>query len=308
MIEMQHLVYQIPLFSGKKCSLHSDIYYNDAYPACLLVQSGAHTYKVRFPGVLNKNSVQGEKRALDMLAKYGVTGVPKIAEAGIVGGIPYLVEYYIEGSSLDKIHHTLSCEDWKHIAHGLARFLQELTVIQSVRSFVFNRAESNYYNYGEVIKESILRHLDRHTSSGVISLHMADRIRKAIEDIDSIFQTGATFLHFDIKPQNIIFDTQSKRVAFIDYEHSRMGDYTHELFRIDMSAMKNPYFNECWQLAKQEFLAKRFNHTLKEEYSRKLFYYGLFYDISEMTYSVLIGDRIRVSSHLRGIEDKLQRL
>ena len=32
-----------------------------------------------------------------------------------------------------------------------------------------------------------------------------------------------------------------------------MGDYTHELFRADMAAMRNPYFSECWQLAKQEF-------------------------------------------------------
>lgn len=306
MIEMQYLVHQIPLFSGINCSVHSDLYHNDDYPACLLVQSGTQTYKVRFPGVLNKNSVHGEKEALKLLTEYSVAGIPKIAAEGIVDGIPYLVEYYIEGSSLDKIHHTLSCEDWEHIAHKLALFLQELTTIQSPRSSVFNRTEKFYDNYGEIIKESTLRHLDRHASSGVISPHTAGRIREVLEDISSIFYTSATFLHFDIKPQNIVFDAQTKRVAFIDYEHSRMGDYTHELFRIDMSAMRNPYFRKCWQLAKQEFLTGRFNYMLDEEYLRKLFYYELFYDISEMTYSVLIGDRAQVSSYLNGIEDKLR--
>lgn len=306
MSEMQYLVHHIPFFSGKNCSVHPDIYHNDAFPACLLVQDGTQTYKVRFPGVLNKNSVQNEKGALKLLAEYGVAGIPQIAAEGIVDGIPYLIEYYIEGSSLDKIHYTLSCEDWKHIAHRLALFLQELAAIQSARPSVFKSPGKNYNNYGEVIKESILRHLDQHTSSGIISPTAAGRIREVLEDIGSAFHASATFLHFDIKPQNIIFDPQTKRVAFIDYEHSRMGDYTHELFRADMAAMRNPYFCECWQIAKQEFLSGQFNRFLEEEYSRKLFYYELFYDISEMTYSALIGDQSQVTVHLNGIEDKLR--
>lgn len=308
MSEMQRLVHQISFFSGKNCSVHSDIYHNDAFPACLLVHDGTQTYKVRFPGVLNENSVQSEKRALKLLAEYGVAGIPQIAAEGTVDRVPYLVEYYIEGSSLDKIHYTLSCEDWKHIAHRLALFLQELAVIQSARPSVFKCPGKKYGSYGEVIKESILRHLDRHTLSGIISAAAAGRIREALEDIGSAFHTSATFLHFDIKPQNIIFDSQTKQVAFIDYEHSRMGDYTHELFRADMAAVRNPYFRECWQLAKQEFLSGQSNHFLEEEYSRKLFYYELFYDISEMTYSSLIGDQSQVSVHLNGIADKLRQL
>jgi len=272
-----------------------------------MVQEGTQTYKVRFPGVLNENSVQNEKEALKLLAEYGVAGIPQIATEGIVNGIPYLVEYYIKGSSLDKIHYTLSCEDWKHIAHSLAHFLQELAAIQSARPSVFKSSGKNYGNYGEVIKESILRHLNRHTLSGIISPTMAGCIRDVLEDINSAFHANATFLHFDIKPQNIIFEPQTKQVAFIDYEHSRMGDYTHELFRADMAAVKNPYFCECWQLAKQEFLLGQ-NHFPEEEYSRKLFYYELFYDISEMTYSILIGDQDQVSAHLNGIEAKLRQL
>ena len=113
-------------------------------------------------------------------------------------------------------------------------------------------------------------------------------------------------IHRDIKPQNIVFDAQSKQVSFIDYEHSRMGDYTHELFRIDMAVMRNPYFNDCWHLAKQEFLSRQSSYLMKEEFSHKLFYYELLYDISEMTYSVLIGNRKQISVHLNKIEDKLR--
>ena len=94
MIEMQYLVHQIPLFSGKNYFVHSGIYHNDAYPACLIVQSGTQIYKVRFPGVMNKNSVQGEKEALKLLAEYGVAGIPQIAVEGVADGIPYLFEYY----------------------------------------------------------------------------------------------------------------------------------------------------------------------------------------------------------------------
>ncbi len=60
--------YENPYFSGKNYSVHSDMYHNDDYPACLMVQCGIHMYKVRFPGVLNKNSVQSERTALKLLA------------------------------------------------------------------------------------------------------------------------------------------------------------------------------------------------------------------------------------------------
>lgn len=308
MSQIQYLVHQIPFFFGRKYSVYPGIYYKDAYPACLLVQDEIGTYKVRFPGVLNENSVQSEIGALKLLAKHSVAGIPQIVEDGIVDGIPYLIEYYIEGSSLDKIHHTLSRKDWEHIAHRLALFLQELMAIQSSRPYVFKSPADNYDSYGEVIKECILRHLDRHISLGVISTATAKRIREMTEGIDSVFYGNATFMHFDIKPQNIVFDPQSKKVAFIDYEHSRMGDYTHELFRTDMAAMRNPYFIDCWMLAKQEFLSERSIRFHLKEYSHKLFYYELFYDISEMTYSVLIGDKEQVSVHLRGIENKLRQL
>ncbi len=44
MIEMRYLVHQIPFFFGKNYSVHSDIYHNDAYPACLMVQCGINMY------------------------------------------------------------------------------------------------------------------------------------------------------------------------------------------------------------------------------------------------------------------------
>lgn len=308
MSEMHYLVRQIPFFSEKNCSIHPSIYHSDAYPACIVVQDEIATYKVRFPGVLNANSVQSETGALNLLTEYGVLGIPQIVAEGTVDGIPYLVEYYIEGNSLDKIHHTLSRKDWEHIAHSLAIFLLELGRVQSARPFVFKNPEKKYDNYGEVIKESTLRHLDQHVSLGIISPVAAGRIKKAMGNIGLVFPTNATFLHFDIKPQNIVFNSQNKRVAFIDYEHSRMGDYTHELFRADMAAMRNPYFGECWQLAKQEILAEQSYLFHIEQYSRKLFYYELFYHISEMTYSVLIGDQGQISAHLGGIEDKLRQL
>ena len=305
---MSYLVHQIPFFSGKRYSIHSSIYHNDAYPACLLVQSETKLYKIRFPGVLNKNSVRSEGKALKLLSECHVEGIPEIVAEGIVDGVPYLIEYYIEGTSLDKIHHTLLHDDWVHIAHSLALFLQNLTAIRSTRPVVFKNPEKKYDCYGDAIKESILRHLEQHILSGIISPATADRIRETVDDINSTFHTDATFLHFDIKPQNIVFDTQNKRVAFIDYEHSRMGDYTHELFRIDMAVIRNPYFDECWRLAKQDFLKGQPYQLYGEEYSYKLFFYELFYHISELTYSVLIGDNERISNHLTGIEDKLQSL
>lgn len=306
MIEMQYLVRQIPFFFGKDYSIHSDMYYNDAYPACLMVQCGIHMYKVRFPGILNKDSVQSEKTALKLLAEHGVIGIPYIVTEGVVDEVPYLVEDYIEGDSLDKIYNTLSCKDWEHIAHRLALFLKEMMTIQSAQPSVFKAPGNNYDNYGEVIKESTLKHLKRHTSLGIISSSAAFLIQEMLEDINSVFHASATFLHFDIKPQNIIFDAQTKQVSFIDYEHSRMGDYTHELFRTDMAVMRNPYFKDCWHLAKQEFGAGQSSYLMEEDYLHKLFYYELFYDISEITYSVLIGDRRQVSFHLNRIEDKLQ--
>lgn len=306
MKQMQYLVHQIPFFSRKKCSIYLDIYHNDNYPACLLVSDGTAMYKVRFPGVLNRNSVESEYRALKLLSEYGVAGIPKTITTGIVNGIPYIIECYIEGSSLDKIHNALSYDDWEHIAHRLASFLHNLAEIHTARPHVFKNPGKVYNSYGDVISESILKHLDKHTSSGLISSDLANRIRETIEDIDSVFSEDATFLHFDIKPQNIVFNPQSRGVAFIDYEHSRMGDYTHEIFRTDMAAVRNPYFCECWRMAKQAYLDGWCDSYWKEKYSQKLFFYELLYNISEMTYFRLIGDQAQVVACQNGIVDKLR--
>lgn len=306
MSQMEYWVRQIPFFSNKNFLVCPCIYHNDAYPACLVVQGEGQKYKVRFPGVLNKNSVQSEKEALKLLVEYGIVEVPQIITEGVVDEIPYIVESYIEGSSLDKIHHKLLREDWEYIAHRIALFLQRLEVIQSPQPFVFKNPQKKYNNYGKIIKESILRHLEKHISLGIISLTAIERIQEMMEDIDSVFQADATFLHFDIKPQNIVFNFQNKQISFIDYEHSRMGDYTHELFRVDMAAVRNPYFNECWKLAKQEYLLGRSDCFCGNEYSRKSFYYELLYDISELTYCILVNDQKQISVHLNGIEDKLR--
>ena len=299
------LLHLIPFFSDKNFTVSPGIYHNDTYPACLLVHWGTESYKVRFPGILNQNSVQSEKDALKLLAKYNVSGIPQVITDGIVGDIPYIIEYYINGNSLDKIHNTLSHEDWEYIAHKIAFFLQELAIIQSEQSYVFKKPEIKYENYGEIIKESTYKHLYNHVSSGIMSRSMADCIQKIMEDISLVFDTKASFLHFDIKPQNIVFDSKSKEVSFIDYEHSRIGDFTHELFRADMAAIRNPYFAKCWELAKQEFLSEHFNPFKEVNYPHKLFYYELFHDISEMTYSVLINDQGQISNHLNNIMNKL---
>ena len=138
---IHYLVHQIPFFSGKRYFVHQGIYHNDAYPACLLVQSETKLYKIRFPGILNANSVESEKKALKLLSECCVEGIPEIVAEGIVDGVPYLIEYYIEGSSLDKIYHTLLHDDWVHIAHSLTLFLQKMTAIRGTRPSVFKSPE-----------------------------------------------------------------------------------------------------------------------------------------------------------------------
>ena len=45
----------------------------------------------------------GETAKILLVAEFSLSqGIPQIVAEGIVDGIPYLIEYYIEGSSLDK--------------------------------------------------------------------------------------------------------------------------------------------------------------------------------------------------------------
>ena len=305
-MQMQYLVQRIPFFAGKKCYVKSNIYYSENYPACILVCVGAEVYKVRFPGILNEKSVQNESEALKFLSVHRVEGIPQVVASGSIDKTPYLIEYYIEGSSLDKIQHTFSLKEWEHIAKKIVAFLQSNISIQSTHSYMFKDPKKVYNCYGEIIKESILRHLNKHIISGLISFDTAQHIQNAINDIESSFHGKSSFLHFDIKPQNIIFNPKSGDVAFIDYEHARMGDYSHEVFRADMAVTRNPYFGECWQRAKETFLGDR-SDTDTEENSRKLFYYKLLYNISEMTYSCLIGDKKQIATYQNVIEEIIRR-
>ena len=120
--------------------------------------------------------------------------------------------------------------------------------------------------------------------------------------MERFFHEKPSFLHFDIKPQNIIYDKISKNVTIVDFEHSRFGDVSHEIFRGTVAAQRNQYFSYCWEKVKNEF-QKIYSYG---NLSAKLYFYELFYYLSELTYASFINDTSLIELYSKKISKKLR--
>lgn len=304
MIESENIIADIPFLKGKQFVVEENIYVNDMFPSCYKVSCEGNLYKLRLPSRINPNSVIKEAKALSILNKYKINNIPEIIyfDDTKKPNISYLIETYHSGESLDKIHSTLTLEDWDCISNNLLCFIISISQIHNDCFESFDNTTKQYNNYGEMLSDRIKIHIKNSKDSGVLSLELAEQIINSLYGIDKEFINQPSFLHFDIKPKNIIYDANNKTVTFIDFEHSRFGDLSHELFRGNVAAIRNPYFGECWS-----YVTKKLNneHNLFKS-SKTKFYYQLFLLTSELSFACSTKDTNMILNYIKRIHNLLQ--
>ncbi len=297
------LIDEIPFFKNKNVKVTDTIYHNDSFPSCYKVTCEGRDFKIRIPSQFNVSSVNNETKALLILTENKITNIPKIIEYGQTSFQKtfYLIETFHSGESLDKIYRDLTPTDWENISHQLLNFLISVQNIKSQCFETFDDNHTKYNNYGTMLSQRIHAHLLKHRIIGLLSNDISNSISNELLGIENIFTQDPMFLHFDIKPQNIIYDSVKRVVTIVDFEHSRFGDVSHELFRGSVAAKRNPYFESCWF----EVYAQ-FNKKQKVRISERTnYYFRLYFLISELTYASSIRDKELISKYIEQINDLL---
>lgn len=302
-MDLNEIVREIPFFTGKQVTVKSNIYLNDTFPSCFQISCEDSPYKVRIPSLFNSESVNNEIKALTILSQNKISNIPSIIEFGQTTNtyLPYLVETYHIGESLDKIYNLLNKRDWECIINQVLDFIISIQEIHGENFGTFDANHTTYDNYGMMIADRILKHLHKNTESGLLTPEINSLIHMKLCGIEAYFSGTPVFLHFDIKPQNIIYDQRSRRITIIDFEHSRYGDVSHEIYRGCIAAKRNPYFSDCWFSICNKFLKR----DQIDNCEIKSYYFELFFFLSELTYANAIKDDSLVSMYLKKLHQKL---
>ncbi|MBR3919858.1 MAG: phosphotransferase [Clostridia bacterium] len=298
-MKIKELIDEIPFFKNKEVKIADNIYHNDKFPSCYKVNCEGNDFKIRVPSQFNVASVNNEIRALSILAENKTTNIPRIIEYGktCLEETLYLIETFHSGESLDKIYGDLTSIDWENISGQLFDFLISVQNIKNQCFETFDEVHIKYNNYGKMLSQRIQAHLFKHQAAGLLSDDIVNTIENRLNGIEKIFACEPVFLHFDIKPQNIIYDPNKQVVTIIDFEHSRFGDVSHELFRGCIAAKRNPYFEQCWSNVYIQFKQKL---KIKPSESAN-YYYRLFFLVSELTYANSTGNKELVSRYIEQI-------
>lgn len=288
-MEIKRIIDEVPFFKNKEVKITDNIYHNDKYPSCYKVTCEGADFKIRFPSQFNVASVNNEIKALSILADNKIANIPRIIEHGKTSleETYYLIETFHSGESLDKIYSNLTFGDWENISSQLFDFLTSVQNIKNQCFETFDEVHIKYNNYGKMLSQRIQAHLLKHRAIGLLSDDIVNTIGNRLNGIEKIFTYDPVFLHFDIKPQNIIYDPNKQIVTIIDFEHSRFGDVSHELFRGCIAAKRNPYFEQCWS-----DVCSQLKQILKIKSSESTnYYYHLFFLVSELTYASSTGNK-----------------
>ncbi|MEE0998235.1 MAG: phosphotransferase [Treponemataceae bacterium] len=299
-MKIKRIIDEVPFFKNKEVKIADNIYHNDKYPSCYKVKCEGADFKIRFPSQFNIASVNNEIKALSVLADNKITNIPRIIEHGKTSleETHYLIETFHSGESLDKIYGDLTFEDWENISSQLFDFLISVQNIKNQCFETFDEVHIKYNNYGKMLSQRIQAHLFKHQAIGLLSDDIVNTIGNRLNGIEKIFTCDPVFLHFDIKPQNIIYDPNKQIVTIIDFEHSRFGDISHELFRGCIAAKRNPYFEQCWS-----DVCSQLKQMLKIKFSESTnYYYHLFFLVSELTYANSTRNKELVSRYIEQIK------
>lgn len=298
------LLSQINFFRNKSIKLLSDIYLDDKYPCCYLIETEQKYYKVRTPSRFNNRAIINEYLALNMLADTLSDRIPSVIERGYCSsGFSYIVETYMPGKSLDKFSSIEIIKNKEQIKKQLLSFMD---CIYDINTVGYGELDAPFYsNYSKWLLNRISMHLTYHRQAKFIPVEMLEKIFK-IFDNTIIFEKGVPhFLHFDIKPQNLVYDTVSEKLYFIDFEHSRFGDIEHELYR---ARQRFTLFPNCMKLILEPVLQlflKKHQIVLSEE---KINLFSLYYYISEMTYLLKANEVSYAETYMQRLQEKMSEI
>lgn len=170
---------------------------------------------------------------------YPRTVVPQFA----FRGMQYYITTYIKGQPLDTFPETLPQSTWSYVANRLLFLIDQITLLKAPQYSEHGAFVPD--NYASILKtklESRMRH-------PLISSYPCKKLERAFNWFCEILAQSKfsqpTLIHMDIKPANIIYNTDTGLVSLIDFEFARFGDIDYGWTQILLSGRNQ--FNQFYR-------------------------------------------------------------
>lgn len=280
------------------------IYLNDRYPSCFLIECEQQYFKLRVSSGFNTNAVSCEINALQILSPILDSMVPRIIESNTESvSQSFIIENFLPGKSIDKLHEKELVQYSNIISEQLSYFLKRLYHITATG---YGELDAPFYEtYKEWLLNKLSVHILYHREMGFISNNTLNKIYDLFNNTTVFKETSPHFLHFDIKPQNLIFCAELQQLFVVDFEFSRFGDVEHELFRAERKSSRYPIFADkiLSPVIKQYLIST--HKTLLEE---KKYLFSIYYDLSELTYLLKRNEYGKVKTILKSLKKQLSEI
>lgn len=247
------------------------------------IDNEVSTYKVRFPAVLNKLSLATEYETCRVLRQQGFKWAPEIYEFQAEEPA-YLITEYKEGESLDKSLNWTSHA--ATIGVGLNRLLAEIHQIQG--DYFGHLAGPRYSSWHSFFDIRFQKHIRNVVAAGAIDENNLREIETLYDEAtQALRQVNPSLLHGDVKPANIVFDSNRCETHLVDFELARFGD-------VDFEWVKLHYLSRRWQeylrlVAAPLLDSINFTGRLREGNEAKLLIYSLYHVCSALGFEHKLG-------------------
>lgn len=205
------------------------------------------------------------------------TNIPKVGSLA--------VSEYIEGISLDKIIDTLSAKEYQSIADQIVMLLKK---IHSVKCSYFHYfTDEKFFTWKQMFKNKFNNHLEKSIQTAVISIDYEKIQHQLMLDTHLFENKESSLLHFDIKPANMIYQSETGKIFLIDFEMSRFGDILFEFAKGSFASdifMNQKYEFNVWKLILETYLEQPYGEIKQT----KLFaWYSLYHYLAYANYKYL---------------------
>lgn len=236
---VKKLLVNVPFFHKMNIDVINE-YTNDLHPKCFLVLSkdDGIKYKIRISINEKESSVEKELKAFQYLQKNNVTCLPEIYYYHFGKDFNILIYEYFEGASLEKIHN-LTKSDYDIILSDLIPIIKKFDSLKNDHCMSFTRIYNDWYDYFMI---KMGEHVGNMKNESIFSPKEKTAIKKICRSFkDEMKSKQNTFLHYDIKPKNIVYDQVNKKAYLIDYELGRFGDRLMEFAKIESRSWNKDY-------------------------------------------------------------------
>ncbi len=233
---IRRVLQESPLLRGRSYRIDR-IYLDDPEENCFRLSLAAQpAYKLRLAASRRAASLFAEYEALRLLADQGTPWAGQVVEFRAETPA-YLISEYLPGQSLDKSNAWLPHAPL--IQRRLERLLADLHRISDDRFGYLPHPQ--FATWEELVDSRLQYYFAVLRQGGELAPEMqaaANYLRTAAATALQVVRSA--FLHFDVKPANIIFDPDTGNTALIDFELSRFGDRDFEFIKVECLSRRWP--------------------------------------------------------------------